>query len=110
MRALLLVVVLSSVAIGQTPSVAAGGVLNGASFDKTMPVTPGSLISIFGTNLAATTAAADTIPLSTQLGNVSVTVNGVAAPLNIVVHGDSFDQINAQLPWSVQPGMAQIVV
>jgi uncharacterized protein (TIGR03437 family) len=63
------------------PTVSAGGVLNSASFDKTLPVTPGSLISIFGSNLAATTATADSIPLSTVVGNVSVTVNGVPAPL-----------------------------
>jgi len=75
-----------------------------------MPVTPGSLISIFGSNLAATTATADSIPLSTVLGNVSVTVNGVSAPLNGVFHTDQFDQINAQLPWNVAAGNAQVVV
>jgi uncharacterized protein (TIGR03437 family) len=110
MKGFLLFVVLGAAAFGQTPSVNAGGVVNGASFDKTMPVTPGSLISIFGSNLAATTAQADSIPLSTVLGNVSVTINGVAAPLNGVFHTSSFDQINAQLPWNVQTGTAQVVV
>jgi uncharacterized protein (TIGR03437 family) len=75
-----------------------------------MSVTPGSLISIFGSNLAATTATADTIPLSTALGNVSVTIGGVAAPLNGVFHSSSGDQINAQLPWSVPTGPTQVVV
>jgi len=111
MKGLLAVLIISSSAFAQTPSVSSGGVLNGASFDTTMPVTPGSLISIFGSNLAATTANADSIPLSTVLGNVSVTVNGIPAPLNGVFHGSSnVDQINAQLPWNVQTGTAQIVV
>ena len=37
------------------PSVAAGGVLNGASFATGQPVAPGSLVSIFGSDLASTT-------------------------------------------------------
>lgn len=110
MKALAAVLVFAGVALAQAPSVASGGVLNGASFDRAMPVTPGSLISIFGSNLAATTATADSIPLSTVLGNVNVKVNGIDAPLNGVFHSANGDQINAQLPWNVQPGAAQIVV
>ena len=90
----------------QAPSVAAGGVLNGASFAKGQAVAAGSLISIFGSNLSAGTAQADTIPLSTKLGNVSVTLNGANAPLLFVSAG----QINAQLPWEVADGTAQVVV
>lgn len=110
MKALLAILILGSAAFGQTPTVSAGGVLNSASFDPTMPVSPGSLISIFGSNLAATTANADSIPLSTMLDNVSVTVNGVPAPLNGVFHESGFDQLNAQLPWNVQTGTAEVVV
>jgi uncharacterized protein (TIGR03437 family) len=110
MKGLLAVLILSSALYAQTPSVAAGGVLNGASFDRNMPVTPGSLISIFGSNLAATTANADSIPLSTVLGGVNVKVNGVDAPLNGVFPTSNGDQLNAQLPWNVQPGAAQVVV
>jgi uncharacterized protein (TIGR03437 family) len=96
----------------QTPVIAPGGVLNGASFDKTAnaPVAPGSLISIFGSNLAAASANADSIPLSTQLSSVTVTFNGVLAPMLAVVHGTG-DQINAQVPWEVvTTGPAQVVV
>lgn len=111
MKGLLPFLLFAGIAAAQTPSVAAGGILNGASFDKTMPVTPGSLISIFGSNLAANTATADSIPLSTLLGNVKVTINGVDAPLNGVFHNPaSGDQINAQLPWNSAPGTAQVVV
>jgi len=110
MKYLVAILVLSGAAFAQTPSVASGGVLNGASFDRAMPVTPGSLISIFGSNLAATTATADSIPLSSVLGGVNVKVNGVDAPLNGVFASPNGDQINAQLPWNVQPGTASVVV
>lgn len=110
MKALLAALVFSLAAAAQTPAVASGGVLNAASFDRVMPVTPGALISIFGSNLAATTATADSIPLSTVLGGVNVKVNGQDAPLSGVFPSANGDQINAQLPWNVQPGNAQVVV
>jgi len=101
------------IAGAQTPVIAPGGVLNGASFDKTgQPIPPGALVSIFGTDLAAASASADSVPLSTSLSNVTVTFNGVAAPLKDVVRSAANgDQINAQVPWEVQPsGTAQVVV
>lgn len=92
----------ASAVFAQTPTVAQGGVLNGASFAKGQAVAPGSLVSIFGTNLAAGNGLAGTIPLSTTLANVSVTFNGTAAPLSGVFHDAvNGDQINAQLPWEL---------
>jgi hypothetical protein len=83
----------------QPPAVSSGGVINAAN--GLTPVTPGSLVSIFGTNLAAGLAQADTIPLSTKLNNVSVTFNGIQAPLLFVSGG----QINAaSAPQSLQVG------
>lgn len=104
-----------SAAMAQTPSISAGGVANGASFGlaPNNAVTPGSLISVFGTNLASGTAAADSVPLSTTLGGVSVTINGTPAPLNYVCHlcvGGTGDQLNIQMPWGVQGSTAQVVV
>jgi len=85
------------------PTVTSGGILNGASFSTGVPVTPGSLISIFGTNFAAHSASADTIPLSNTLGGVSVEfVNGdtkVSAPM---LFADS-TQLNVQVPWEILP-------
>ena len=42
--------------LAQVPSVTSGGVVNGASFTAGVPVAPGSIISIFGSNLATGTA------------------------------------------------------
>jgi uncharacterized protein (TIGR03437 family) len=95
------------VAANAQTSVSSGGVLNGASFATGQPVAPGSLVSIFGTNLASTSSAATTVPLSTLLGNVKVTFNNIAAPLNYVSAG----QINAQVPFELTgSSTAQVVV
>jgi len=111
MKALLMALfTLAATAFAQTPVVASGGVLNAASFATSQGVAPGSLVSIFGTNLAASLAEADSIPLSTSLGNVAVTFNNIAAPLLFVSHAASGDQINAQLPFAVPAGSAQVVV
>jgi uncharacterized protein (TIGR03437 family) len=89
--------------IAQAPAVFQGGVVNGASFALDQPdkrVAPGSLISIFGSNLASSVALADSIPISTSLADVeSVTFGGVAAPILSVGPG----QINVQLPWEEMP-------
>jgi uncharacterized protein (TIGR03437 family) len=108
------VLVGAAVCSAQTPTVTAGGVLNGASFAKGQPVSPGGLVSIFGTGLVNKLAEADTIPLSNKLGGVSVTFADLPpAPLLAVVPGvpgQSDDQINVQLPWEVGTGTGTVNV
>src|ERR1700691_3015723 len=79
------------------PQVSSGGVLKGGSFSVGQPVSPGSVVSIFGSGLAAATLVGDTIPLSASLGATTVFFNGEQAPLYFVSAG----QINAQLPWDL---------
>ncbi len=86
-----------------TPVIFAGGVVNAASNAAGQPIAAGSLVSIYGANLAPGITAADSIPLPTSLSNVSVTFNNIAAPLNFVSAG----QINAQVPWDVLPAGTQ---
>ena len=83
-----------------------GAAVNGASFAANQALGPGSLSSLFGTNLATSTVSASTIPLPTSLAGVSVTVGGIATPLYFVSPG----QINFQVPWSLQAGTADVVV
>ena len=79
------------------PAVNTGGVLNSGSY-TTQGVAPGSIVSIFGTNLAASAAAASAVPLPTMLSDVtSVTLNNIPAGLYFV----SQNQINAQVPFDV---------
>jgi uncharacterized protein (TIGR03437 family) len=79
------------------PQVSSNGVLNGGSFVVGQAVAPGSVVSIFGGGLAASTLVGDTIPLSASLGATTVFFNGEQAPLYFVSPG----QINAQLPWDL---------
>jgi uncharacterized protein (TIGR03437 family) len=90
------------------PSIATGGVLNGASFAKNSsglgsPVAPGSLVAIFGSFSGASLATADSVPFSTALGNVSVTFNGVPAPLELVSPAGAFPFVTAQVPFEALP-------
>jgi len=99
-----------STVVSAQPVIGAGGILNGASFRLAGApgggVAAGSIISIFGTGLATSTASATSVPLTTTLNGTSVTIGGRAAPLFFV----SAQQINAQVPWSVTAGSQPVVV
>jgi trimeric autotransporter adhesin len=90
----------------QTPAVASGGVVNAASFGRGL--SPGALATIFGSNFTGVnlSATAATLPLGSDLGGVSVLVNGVAAP---VLYENS-GQINFQIPWETKAGTATLTV
>ncbi len=88
---------------GRGPSFGAEGVVNAASFRG--PVAPGSIITLFGSDLADT-AAAEQFPLPASLGGVCVTANDVAVPLFYT----SPTQINAQLPSELSPGRVTFTV
>jgi uncharacterized protein (TIGR03437 family) len=79
--------------------------VNAASFASNA-LSPGSLFSIFGSGLAPLTASAPSMPLPLTLADVSVTVNGLEAPLLYV----SAQQINAQMPSAVPTGQVSVVV
>jgi len=88
------------------PLISAGGVVNGASFAPApIPVASGSILSIFGANLAAAVASAAEVPLPTELAGTTVRINGVPAPLFFVSPG----QINVQLPFEIAAGTATAV-
>ncbi len=89
----------------QTPAISSGGVVNAASF--TPNFSPGALASIFGTDFTGTgLQAVGSLPLPSNLGGVSVQVNGLAAP----VLYESESQINFQIPWETKTGSATVVV
>jgi uncharacterized protein (TIGR03437 family) len=90
----------------QTPVIAPNGIVNGATFAPG-PVAPGSIASIFGSGLAGSLSSASTIPLSTALADVTVTINGKPAPLYFVSPDQpgttGTAQINIQIPFDVLP-------
>ncbi len=65
--------------------------------DGSSSMAPGGLISIYGSDMAATNMATSTIPLPTALAQSCLVINGNLTPLIFV----SPSQINAQLPSNV---------
>ncbi len=87
------------------PRLNAAGVVNGASF-TTQAVAPGTIVSLFGTDLAATTQSAVVLPLPNQLAGTTVTFNQIRAPLLFV----SPTQVNLQVPFEISGPTVSIVV
>jgi hypothetical protein len=91
----------------KVPLINQGGVVNRGSFASGQPIGPGGFVSLFGTNLSSQTVAAAAILLPTTLNQVSVTINGEAAPLYFVSSGQS----SVQAPWDLNTsGTASVVV
>jgi uncharacterized protein (TIGR03437 family) len=89
------------------------GMVNGASFAAGAPVAPGSIISIFGSNLATSPAVASSTPLPTALLTTSVTINTISARPSagaIPLYYVSPTQINAQVPFETPTGTATLAV
>jgi uncharacterized protein (TIGR03437 family) len=86
------------------PATSSAGILNAAS---SLPaIAPGTLIAIFGSNLATSTSQFSAAPLPMSLGTTSVSINGTTAPLLYV----SPEQVNAQVPYETKVGTAKLVV
>jgi uncharacterized protein (TIGR03437 family) len=83
------------------------GVLNAASFAPPgYPISPGGVMTLFGTGFPATTVTASTLPFPMTLGTVQVTVNGLPAPIYSVTSS----QISAIVPFAVTGSTATLVV
>jgi beta-glucosidase len=96
-------------AAAATPVIAPAGVVNAASFLG--DIAPGSMATLFGSNLADGTYQGSQVLGSgnnflTSVAGVSVSVNGVNAPLIYV----SPTQINFQVPWETAPGAVNVQV
>jgi uncharacterized protein (TIGR03437 family) len=88
-----------------TPTIAAGGIGNAASYSTTA-LSPGGIFAIFGSYYSCAPTSSTSVPLTTTLNGVTVDVNGTAVPLYYVGEG----QINAQLPYGTATGNATITV
>src|SRR6202041_2291719 len=78
----------------KTSTMLVTSVVNTATFSSVSPqAAPGSLVTLFGINLAGTQEA-QAPPLSNQIGDATVTINNLPAPLLYASSG----QINLQIP------------
>ncbi len=90
--------------LGGVPGTSIASVANAASFQTA--VSPGMLMSVFGTQLSNATVAASATPLPLSNEGVSVTVNGLAAPILY----QSPTQLNIQVPYAAGAGPAVLGV
>jgi len=67
---------------------------------------PGAVLSVFGSQLAPTTASAASLPLPVSMSGVAVLVNGEAAPLYYVSAG----LLNVQIPYETNTGTATLSI
>ncbi|HWB84077.1 MAG TPA: hypothetical protein VG675_08055 [Bryobacteraceae bacterium] len=92
--------------LDSVPYIAPAGVGNAAGSTPQSAVAPGSIISIFGANLANSTAVGPTSPMVQTLGGATVQVGDRMLPLYFV----SSTQINAQLPPDLPSGPQTLTV
>ena len=96
------------VTVTASPSITPGGVVNAASYGGG-PVSPGEIVSIFGTNIGPANPASlkldSTGKVATSIGGVTVSFNGFLAPLTYA----GSTQINAIVPYEVAGNSAPSV-
>lgn len=85
-------------------------VVNAASFLGGL--TPGSLATVFALGLTneAGIAVADRVPLPGNVDGISVTVGGIAAPVQAVANVNGQEQVNFQVPFEIRGRAAADVV
>jgi hexosaminidase len=85
-----------------TPAISSGGIVNAASYAGGAAVSPGSIVSVFGSFPLYAAAQASGLPLPPSLVGVSVDIGGFSAPLFFAAG----PQLNLQIPWELA-GQAQ---
>jgi uncharacterized protein (TIGR03437 family) len=80
--------------------------VNGASFGQNGQVSPGEIISVFGSMLAAASTPNSGFPLPTTLAGIKLTMGGVDMPLFFAGTG----QVNAQVPTTLAPNTSASLV
>jgi uncharacterized protein (TIGR03437 family) len=91
---------ISPVSVASTPAIM--GIVDAASY-VAGPLSPGQLVTIFGTNIGPSTPTPMSITagyVNTSLAGVSVTIDGQNAPLVYV----SASQLSAQVPYEATTG------
>jgi uncharacterized protein (TIGR03437 family) len=95
------------------PSVTASSFVNAASFAAGL--VPCGLATVTGTGIAAgvtsvISGVSPFLPLPYSLNGFSLSVNGVAAPIESISNQNGVQQANFQTPCEVQPGSATVVL
>jgi len=89
---------------GVSSPLAIAGVANAASYQQVFA--PGMLLYVAGSQLSPVVQIAGSVPFLTFMGDVTATINGLAAPLYYVSPG----QLDIQIPYEIPAGKATLVV
>jgi uncharacterized protein (TIGR03437 family) len=81
-----------------------GGVASAASYQQVFA--PGMLLYVAGSQLSPVVQVAGSVPFPEFMGDVSASINGLAAPLFYVSPG----QLNIQIPYEIPAGKATLAV
>jgi len=94
----------------RAPRVREGAVVNAASF--VAGVSPGSFATVFAAGVLDDPGivTADRLPLPTTLAGVSVSVGGIAAPIQALANVNGQELVNFQTPFELTGLSAQVVV
>ncbi len=87
------------------PSISTAGVVNGASFAQNGQVSPGEIISVFGTTLATGPTPNSGIPLPVTLGGIKLSMGGIDMPLFFTSSGQVNAQVPVELPMNATTGL-----
>ncbi|MBI2689972.1 MAG: SMP-30/gluconolactonase/LRE family protein [Acidobacteria bacterium] len=79
------------------PLLSAGGVLHAASFEAGVPIAPGSLVTLYGSQLSDGAAQSAALPFPTEVNGTEVRLGDRPLPLLYTSSG----QLNAQIPYDV---------
>lgn len=91
--------------LSQPPQPSIAALVNSATLEPG-PVAPGSLISLFGSNLTPATLSGQSTRLRDQAVGPTLSINGVSCPILFV----SPEQINAQVPFDARIGPTTAVL
>jgi uncharacterized protein (TIGR03437 family) len=86
-------------------------IVNGASFDPNTGVSPGSIANVSGLGILPGFTGLLVAPITngqypTTFSGVTITFNGIPAPIYYVEDTNGADQVAVQIPFEVQPGPA----
>ena len=98
-------------AAGTTPSILPNGAISAGAYGAFTSIAPGTWMEVYGANLSQNTrewsgSDFNGINAPTSLDGVKVTVGGQPAYVSYISPG----QVNAQIPFNVSPGTAQLTV
>ncbi len=90
----------------EAPAIVHGYIVNSASSEPAVPLGNGSLVTIYGTNLAVDTTQATSLPMPAKLGETEVVIEGRTVPLGLA----SPNQVNGMLPFGLRDNLLHYMV